>query len=155
MQCNTMKCNAIQYNTIKCNTIQYNTMQYNAIAIQCNTIQSIQYNAMHYTDNWLLKGTPSQMTTGPIHLLNVLNTQVLPVMGLSALPIARKSNLFHRFLPVPGRRHVDARASLADEFRVASDVSKPASRHLGKRNFAFDRRWLKSLARSIINLVNT
>ena len=41
-------------------------------------------------------------------------------------------------LPVPGHRHVDARASLADDFRAASDVSKPASRHLGKRNSAFD-----------------
>ena len=46
----------------------------------------------------LLKGTPSQMTTGPINLENVLKTQVLPVMGLSALPIARKSSLFYRCL---------------------------------------------------------
>ena len=73
------------------------------------------------------------MTTGPMNLLNVLKTQVLPVMGLFALPIARKSSLFHRFYSVvPGRRHVHARTSLADEFRAASLVSKPASRHLGK-----------------------
>ena len=44
----------------------------------------------------ILKGTPNQMTTGPINL-NVLQTQVLSVMGLSALPIARKSSLFLRF----------------------------------------------------------
>ena len=39
---------------------------------------------------FLLNGTPSQMATGRINLLNVLKTQVLPVMRLSALPIVRK-----------------------------------------------------------------
>ena len=33
------------------------------------------------------------MTTGPINLVNVLKTEVLPVMGLSAFPIASSSLL--------------------------------------------------------------
>ena len=74
-----------------------------------------------------LKGTPSPMTTGPINL-NVLKTQVLPVMGLC--PSNCKKIKF--ILPVPGHGHVDAHASLADKFRDVSDISKPASRHLGK-----------------------
>ena len=39
-------------------------------------------------------------------------------------------------LPVPGRRHVDALFLSRIEFRAASDVSKPASRRLGKRNLS-------------------
>ena len=83
-----------------------------------------------------LMGTPSQMTTAPINLLNVLKTQVLPVMGLCPSD-CKKIKIISPILPVPVRRHVDAHTSLADKFQVASDINKPACRHLGKRNSAF------------------
>ena len=50
----------------------------------------------------------------------------------------KKIKFISLILPVPGYCHVDADASLADEFRAASDISKLASQHLGKRNSAFD-----------------
>ena len=52
-------------------------------------------------------------------MFNVLKYQVFVCCGL----LFGKIEFISSFLPLPGRRHVDARVSAADDFRAANDVS--------------------------------
>ena len=49
------------------------------------------------TETYCTSPSPSQMTDEPVNLLNVLKPQVMCVVGHSALPLTRKSVLFHQF----------------------------------------------------------
>ena len=70
-----------------------------------------------------LKGKTVQTTNGSTQIQTVFKIQITPYAGISALTFSRKLSFLGPILLQSGRRHDDARTSVAGEIRAPCDVS--------------------------------